>query len=144
MCDGMLQHEVEGVDTEDKETNTECVFMPRGVKSSSQPAIVIKRSQTFSPVAKNQYICRVSHITRSSLTSWVFLWLPSTCKVLIISLKTVQTLFWCSKQKIIFLLVRTSRKVRESEKSVQESGYTENVPRVRGDLQILLLKIFLF
>lgn len=79
----MLQHEVEGVDTEDKETNTECVFMPRGVKSSSQPAIVIKRSQTFSPVAKNQYICRVSHITRSSLTSWVFLWLPSTNNVLI-------------------------------------------------------------
>lgn len=83
MCDGMLQHEVEGVDTEDKETNTECVFMPRGVKSSSQPAIVIKRSQTFSPVAKNQYICRVSHITRSSLTSWAFLWLPSTDNILI-------------------------------------------------------------
>lgn len=79
----MLQHEVEGVDTEDKETNTECVFMPRGVKSSSQPAIVIKRSQTFSPVAKNQYICRVSHITRSSLTSWAFLWLPSTDNILI-------------------------------------------------------------
>lgn len=83
MCDGMLQHEVEGVDTEDKETNTECVFMPRGVKSSSQPAIVIKRSQTFSPVAKNQYICRVSHITRSSLTSWAFLWLSSTDNILI-------------------------------------------------------------
>ncbi|KAG8272243.1 hypothetical protein J6590_044902 [Homalodisca vitripennis] len=55
-----LPNEVEGVDTEDKETNTECVFLPRGVKSNSQPTIVIKRSQTFSPVAKNQYICRLN------------------------------------------------------------------------------------
>jgi len=58
----VLEHpnESEGVDTEDKETNTECVFLPRGVKSNSQPNIVIKRSQTFSPVAKNQYICRLN------------------------------------------------------------------------------------
>lgn len=46
----------------DKETNTECIFMPeKGGKSSTQ-GIVIKRSQTFSPTATNQYICRVSKI----------------------------------------------------------------------------------
>ena len=61
------------VDTEDKETNTECVFLPqiskrRGQVQDGRPldgraAIVIKRSQTFSPsaaVSKNHYICRVS------------------------------------------------------------------------------------
>lgn len=60
------------VDTLDKETNTECVFIPeKGVRkrgSGEEPAraIVIKRSQTFSPsaaVSRNQYICRVSHLS---------------------------------------------------------------------------------
>lgn len=55
------------VDTEDKETNTECVFLPeKGSKrrEESRAAMVIKRSQTFSPsaaVAKSQYVCRVSN-----------------------------------------------------------------------------------
>jgi protein KIBRA len=57
------------VDTLDKETNTECVFIPekgarkRGSGEEPTRAIFIKRSQTFSPsaaVSKNQYICRVS------------------------------------------------------------------------------------
>lgn len=59
--------EVSEVDTEDKETNTECVFLPeKGCKRREEPnrtAMVIKRSQTFSPsaaVAKSQYVCRVS------------------------------------------------------------------------------------
>lgn len=43
---------------EDKETNTECVFLPeKGSKGGVQH--IIKRSQTFSPTATNQYICRV-------------------------------------------------------------------------------------
>lgn len=55
------------LETEDKETNTECVFVPeKGVCSAKRkepkemPSIIIKRSQTFSPVARTQYICRVS------------------------------------------------------------------------------------
>ncbi|KAK9497147.1 hypothetical protein O3M35_004519 [Rhynocoris fuscipes] len=44
---------------EDKETNTECVFLPeRGSKAGVQH--IIKRSQTFSPTASNQYICRLN------------------------------------------------------------------------------------
>lgn len=63
--------------TEDKETNTECVFIPEqgkqrklsaagvapGAVHDDKNSIVIKRSQTFSPsaaVSKNHYICRVS------------------------------------------------------------------------------------
>ncbi|KOX79441.1 Protein kibra [Melipona quadrifasciata] len=63
--------------TQDKETNTECVFIPEqgkqrklsaaGVVSSAmhddKNSIVIKRSQTFSPsaaVSKNHYICRLN------------------------------------------------------------------------------------
>lgn len=59
--------ELSEVDTEDKETNTECVFLPeKGNKrreESSRAAMVIKRSQTFSPsaaVAKSQYVCRLN------------------------------------------------------------------------------------
>lgn len=52
----------------DKETNTECVFLPeRGPKKRPDEAAaknaVIKRSQTFSPSAavnKHQYICRLN------------------------------------------------------------------------------------
>uniref|UniRef100_A0A023F4X0 Protein kibra n=1 Tax=Triatoma infestans TaxID=30076 RepID=A0A023F4X0_TRIIF len=44
---------------EDKETNTECVFLPeKGSKGGVQH--IIKRSQTFSPTATNQYICRLN------------------------------------------------------------------------------------
>lgn len=63
--------------TEDKETNTECIFIPEqgkqrklsaagvapGAIHDDKNSIVIKRSQTFSPsaaVSKNHYICRVS------------------------------------------------------------------------------------
>ncbi|XP_031828685.1 WW and C2 domain containing protein kibra isoform X2 [Nomia melanderi] len=63
--------------TEDKETNTECIFIPEqgkqrklsaaGVTPNSiyddKNSIVIKRSQTFSPsaaVSKNHYICRLN------------------------------------------------------------------------------------
>lgn len=62
--------------TLDKETNTECVFIPEQGKQRKLSAagvvpgavhddksIVIKRSQTFSPsaaVSRNHYICRVS------------------------------------------------------------------------------------
>ncbi|XP_039294559.1 protein kibra isoform X1 [Nilaparvata lugens] len=52
--------------TEDKETNTECVFGAGGGSKpnqpNQQPTIVIKRSQTFSPVANanNHYICRLN------------------------------------------------------------------------------------
>ncbi|XP_023210732.1 protein kibra-like isoform X2 [Centruroides sculpturatus] len=51
----------------DKETNTECVFMPeKSPKKRSDDVsrtAMIKRSQTFSPsaaVSKNQYICRLN------------------------------------------------------------------------------------
>lgn len=51
----------------DKETNTECVFMPekspKKRSDDSARAAVIKRSQTFSPSAavnKHQYICRLN------------------------------------------------------------------------------------
>lgn len=47
-------------DTEDKETNTECAFSSSNGVNNRVPTIVIKRSQTFSPTAKNQYICKVS------------------------------------------------------------------------------------
>ena len=57
------------METEDKETNTECVFVPekgicaiRKQDSQEMPSIIIKRSQTFSPVARTQYICRVRMI----------------------------------------------------------------------------------
>lgn len=44
---------------EDKETNTECVFVPeRGWKLGMQN--IIKRSQTFSPTASKQYICKLN------------------------------------------------------------------------------------
>ncbi|XP_014488000.1 PREDICTED: protein kibra [Dinoponera quadriceps] len=63
--------------TEDKETNTECVFIPEqgkqrklsaagvapGAVHDDKNSIVIKRSQTFSPsaaVSKNHYICRLN------------------------------------------------------------------------------------
>jgi len=64
--------EAEEIETEDKSTNTECVFVQTKVHhrgSGSKPisltkgSIVIKRSQTFSPSAvvnKNDYVCRVS------------------------------------------------------------------------------------
>ncbi|XP_021928968.1 protein kibra isoform X2 [Zootermopsis nevadensis] len=51
------------VDTLDKETNTECVFIPEKGARKRGSGIVIKRSQTFSPsaaVSKNQYICRLN------------------------------------------------------------------------------------
>jgi len=43
---------------EDKETNTECAFSGNG--ENDRVPTIIKRSQTFSPTAKNQYICKVS------------------------------------------------------------------------------------
>jgi protein KIBRA len=63
--------------TLDKETNTECIFIPEqgkqrklsaagiipGAVHDDKNSIVIKRSQTFSPsaaVSRNNYICRVS------------------------------------------------------------------------------------
>lgn len=63
--------------TQDKETNTECVFIPEqgkqrklsaagvvpGAIHDDKNSIVIKRSQTFSPsaaVSKNHYICRLN------------------------------------------------------------------------------------
>ncbi|XP_020283351.1 protein kibra isoform X2 [Pseudomyrmex gracilis] len=63
--------------TQDKETNTECVFIPEqgkqrklsaagvmpGAIHDDKNTIVIKRSQTFSPsaaVSKNHYICRLN------------------------------------------------------------------------------------
>jgi protein KIBRA len=60
MSDSLLEFPV---DTLDKETNTECVFIPEKGARKRGSGIVIKRSQTFSPsaaVSKNQYICRVS------------------------------------------------------------------------------------
>ncbi|XP_060869619.1 protein kibra isoform X2 [Metopolophium dirhodum] len=47
-------------DTEDKETNTECAFSGSNGENTRVPTIVIKRSQTFSPTAKNQYICKLN------------------------------------------------------------------------------------
>ncbi|KAF3428079.1 hypothetical protein E2986_12623 [Frieseomelitta varia] len=81
VLEDVLEHEEdeelneEARQTQDKETNTECVFIPEqgkqrklsaaGVVSSAmhddKNSIVIKRSQTFSPsaaVSKNHYICR--------------------------------------------------------------------------------------
>ncbi|KAK3922478.1 Protein kibra [Frankliniella fusca] len=59
--------EVCEIDTEDKETNTECVFLPekgnKRLEECSRTAMVIKRSQTFSPsaaVSKSQYVCRLN------------------------------------------------------------------------------------
>ncbi|XP_012274634.1 protein kibra [Orussus abietinus] len=63
--------------TQDKETNTECVFIPEqgkqrrlsaagvvpGAVHDDKNSIVIKRSQTFSPsaaVSRNHYICRLN------------------------------------------------------------------------------------
>lgn len=61
-------------ETQDKETNTECIFIPEQGKQrklsaagvvpvhDDKSSIVIKRSQTFSPsaaVSRNHYICRV-------------------------------------------------------------------------------------
>ncbi|VVC34066.1 Hypothetical protein CINCED_3A011339 [Cinara cedri] len=47
-------------DTEDKETNTEGAFSGSNGENNRVPTIVIKRSQTFSPTAKNQYICKLN------------------------------------------------------------------------------------
>lgn len=83
VLEDVLEHEEdeelneEARQTQDKETNTECVFIPEqgkqrklsaaGVVSSAmhddKNSIVIKRSQTFSPsaaVSKNHYICRLN------------------------------------------------------------------------------------
>lgn len=46
-------------DTEDKETNTDSALSNGNGENNRVPTIVIKRSQTFSPTAKNQYICKV-------------------------------------------------------------------------------------
>jgi len=62
---------VEPVQVEDKGTNTECVFQPDrsaprrafGLEGFHQRAILVKRSQTFSPSAaanRAQYICRLN------------------------------------------------------------------------------------
>jgi len=62
---------VEPVQVEDKGTNTECVFQPDrsaprrafGLEGFHQRAILIKRSQTFSPSAaanRAEYICRLN------------------------------------------------------------------------------------
>nr|CAD7416434.1 unnamed protein product [Timema poppensis] len=63
-----MEDTVTPIDTDDKETNTECVFIPeKGPRKRSTDeslrAIVIKRSQTFSPsaaISRNQYICRLN------------------------------------------------------------------------------------
>ncbi|XP_017877265.1 protein kibra isoform X1 [Ceratina calcarata] len=83
ILEDVLEHEEdeelneEARQTQDKETNTECVFIPEqgkqrklsaaGAVSSAvhddKNSIVIKRSQTFSPsaaVSKNHYICRLN------------------------------------------------------------------------------------
>ncbi|KOC61152.1 Protein kibra [Habropoda laboriosa] len=83
VLEDVLEHEEdeelneEARQTQDKETNTECVFIPEqgkqrklsaaGVVSNvmhdDKNSIVIKRSQTFSPsaaVSKNHYICRLN------------------------------------------------------------------------------------
>ncbi|XP_071572617.1 protein kibra [Temnothorax nylanderi] len=70
-------NEEETRQTQDKETNTECVFIPEqgkqrklsaagvapGAIHDDKNSIVIKRSQTFSPsaaVSRNHYICRLN------------------------------------------------------------------------------------
>nr|XP_034191567.1 protein kibra isoform X2 [Osmia lignaria] len=83
VLEDVLEHEEdeelneEARQTQDKETNTECIFIPEqgkqrklsaaGVVSNTlhddKNSIVIKRSQTFSPsaaVSKNHYICRLN------------------------------------------------------------------------------------
>lgn len=64
----ILFQDEDNLETEDKETNTECVFVPeKGIRRTKRkeqkemPSIIIKRSQTFSPVARTQYICRVRY-----------------------------------------------------------------------------------
>ncbi|XP_050526641.1 protein kibra isoform X1 [Daktulosphaira vitifoliae] len=48
-------------DKEDKETNTDSAFsMSSSEKNRVPPTIIVKRSQTFSPAAKNQYICKLN------------------------------------------------------------------------------------
>lgn len=47
-------------DTEDKETNTDSALSNSNKENGRVPTIVIKRSQTFSPTAKNQYFYKVS------------------------------------------------------------------------------------
>ncbi|KAG7206063.1 hypothetical protein KM043_003460 [Ampulex compressa] len=83
VLEDVLEHEEdeelneEARQTQDKETNTECVFIPEqgkqrklsaagvapGAVHDDKNSIVIKRSQTFSPsaaVSKNHYICRLN------------------------------------------------------------------------------------
>ncbi|XP_050441150.1 protein kibra isoform X2 [Adelges cooleyi] len=47
-------------DREDKQTNTDCAFSVSTNENNRVPTIVVKRSQTFSPTAKNQYICKLN------------------------------------------------------------------------------------
>ncbi|UYV73226.1 hypothetical protein LAZ67_10002227 [Cordylochernes scorpioides] len=57
------EEDYEDVETCDKETNTECVFLPerRGGEGTSRTShSVVKRSQTFSPCVSKQYVCRLS------------------------------------------------------------------------------------
>lgn len=84
VLEDVLEHEEdeeladESNHTHDKETNTECIFIPEqgkqrklsaagvvpGAVHDDKNSIVIKRSQTFSPSAaatRNHYICRVSN-----------------------------------------------------------------------------------
>ncbi|XP_033224229.1 protein kibra [Belonocnema kinseyi] len=82
VLEDVLEHEEEDEDqpdqaseTQDKETNTECIFIPEQGKhrklsaagivpiNDDKNSIVIKRSQTFSPsaaVSRNHYICRLN------------------------------------------------------------------------------------
>ncbi|XP_034952676.1 protein kibra [Chelonus insularis] len=83
ILEDVLEHEEEeglteeSNQTQDKETNTECIFIPQqgkhrklsaagvvpGAVHDDKNSIVIKRSQTFSPsaaVSRNHYICRLN------------------------------------------------------------------------------------
>lgn len=76
LLEDALENEEVSCEMADKETNTECVFIPeKGIAAQRRRrvtgdeeasavaacrAIVIKRSQTFSPSARTQYTCRVS------------------------------------------------------------------------------------
>lgn len=49
-------------ESKDEETNMECAYNGNDEENNRVPAIIIKRSQTFSPNANNHFICKVSYL----------------------------------------------------------------------------------
>ncbi|KAK7604923.1 hypothetical protein V9T40_006109 [Parthenolecanium corni] len=119
----------ECLETEDKETNTECVFVPekkvspsKRQESKEMPSIIIKRSQTFSPVAKSQYICRLN---RSDSDSAMPLYRRSSSTAMPFKRNSVER-----------RSLRWSRPLGQGSLKHHRNSFVQAVPRTSIDLEL--------